>query len=97
MDQLIDEHLERMAELARADRRNGCYRRGLLTEVGMIELHAPRTRTFSALAMGAVSGRSDPARADGELGAPRGRKSIQRRWNARVCAAGGVYRSIASS
>jgi hypothetical protein len=27
MDQLIDEHLERMAELGRADRRNGCYRR----------------------------------------------------------------------
>ena len=26
-DQLIDEHLERMAELGQADRRNGCYRR----------------------------------------------------------------------
>jgi hypothetical protein len=25
MDQLIDEQLERMAELGRADRRNGCY------------------------------------------------------------------------
>jgi hypothetical protein len=32
MDQLIDEHLERMAELGQADRRNGCYRRHLLTE-----------------------------------------------------------------
>jgi putative transposase len=49
MDQLIDEHLERMAELGEADRRNGCYRRWLLTELGMIELHVPRTRTFSAL------------------------------------------------
>jgi putative transposase len=49
MDQLIDAHLEHMAELGRADRRNGCYRRWLLTELGMIELHVPRTRTFSAL------------------------------------------------
>jgi putative transposase len=49
MDQLIDEHLERMAELGQADRRNGCYRRWLLTELGDIELHVPRTRTFSAL------------------------------------------------
>ena len=49
MGQLIDEHLERMAELGQADRRNGCYARWLLTELGMIELHVPRTRTFSAL------------------------------------------------
>jgi hypothetical protein len=27
MDQLVDAHLERMAELGEADRRNGCYRR----------------------------------------------------------------------
>jgi transposase-like protein len=49
MDQLIDDHLERMAELGRADRRNGCYHRHLLTELGDIELHVPRTRTCSAL------------------------------------------------
>jgi putative transposase len=49
MDQLIDAHLERMAELGQADRRNGCYTRWLLTELGAIELHVPRTRTFSAL------------------------------------------------
>jgi putative transposase len=49
MDQLIDEHLERAAELGQADRRNGCYRRHLLTELGDIELAVPRTRTFSAL------------------------------------------------
>jgi len=49
MDQLIDDHLERMAELGEADRRNGSYRRHLLTELGEIELAVPRTRTFSAL------------------------------------------------
>jgi putative transposase len=49
MDQLIDEHLERIAELGQADRRNGCYRRWLLTELGDIELAVPRTRTFSVL------------------------------------------------
>jgi putative transposase len=49
MDQVIDQHLERMAELGQADRRNGYYARWLLTELGMIELHVPRTRTFSAL------------------------------------------------
>ena len=49
MDQLIDEHLERMAEIGEADRRNGCYTRWLLTELGDIELHVPRTRTCSAL------------------------------------------------
>jgi putative transposase len=49
MDQLIDEHLERMADLGQADRRNGCYRRWLLTELGDLELAVPRTRTFSAL------------------------------------------------
>ena len=49
MGQLIDGHLERMAELGQADRRNGCYRRHLLTELGDLELAVPRTRTFSAL------------------------------------------------
>ena len=49
MAETIDRHLERMAEVGAADRRNGCYMRWLLTELGMIELHVPRTRTFSAL------------------------------------------------
>jgi transposase-like protein len=49
MGALIDLHLERMAELGQADRRSGCYPRWLLTELGLIELHVPRTRTFSAL------------------------------------------------
>ena len=49
MAETIDRHLERMAEVGEADRRNGAYTRWLLTELGMIELHVPRTRTFSAL------------------------------------------------
>jgi transposase-like protein len=49
MDALIDAHLERMAGLGQADRRNGCYTRWLLTELGAVELAVPRTRTFSAL------------------------------------------------
>jgi len=44
----IDRHLERMAELGEADRRNGCYGRHLLTALGSIELAVPRTRSFSA-------------------------------------------------
>jgi putative transposase len=47
----IDVHLERMAALGGADRRNGRYVRHLLTELGEIELCVPRTRTFSALAV----------------------------------------------
>jgi putative transposase len=49
MAETIDRHLERMAERGAADRRNGAYPRWLLTELGMIELHVPRTRTMSAL------------------------------------------------
>jgi putative transposase len=48
-DRVIDLHLARLAELGQADRRNGCYTRWLLTELGAIELHVPRTRTFGAL------------------------------------------------
>ena len=47
MDQTIDEHLDRMAALDIADRRNGCYSRHLLTEFGDIELAVPRTRRFA--------------------------------------------------
>ena len=45
----IDRHLEHIVERGETDRRNGCYRRWLLTELGRIELAVPRTRTFSAL------------------------------------------------
>jgi putative transposase len=44
----IDRHLERMAALGGADRRNGGYGRRLLTALGAIDLCVPRTRRFSA-------------------------------------------------
>ena len=49
METAIDWHLAGMGERGEADRRNGCYRRWLMTELGEIELAVPRTRTFSAL------------------------------------------------
>jgi putative transposase len=49
MAETIDRHLEGMAVRGEADRRNGSYTRWLLTELGLLELHVPRTRTFSAL------------------------------------------------
>jgi transposase-like protein len=51
MDAAIDRHLAEMAACQEADRRNGSYRRHLLTELGEIELAVPRTRTFSALSV----------------------------------------------
>jgi transposase-like protein len=45
----IDRHLADMAARGAADRRNGSYRRWLMTELGEIELSVPRTRSFSAL------------------------------------------------
>ncbi len=47
----IDEHLELMAARDQADRRNGSYRRHLLTELGDIELAVPRTRRFAPIAV----------------------------------------------
>lgn len=49
MAQAIDAHLERMAALDQADRRNGSYPRHLLTELGDIELAVPRTRRFAPI------------------------------------------------
>lgn len=43
----VDAHLLRCAERGEADRRNGTYRRRILTELGDIELSVPRTRTWS--------------------------------------------------
>ncbi len=51
MGHAIDEHLDRMAALDQADRRNGSYRRHLLTELGEIELAVPRTRRFASIAV----------------------------------------------
>ncbi len=50
MDRAIDEHLDRMAVLDQADRRNGSYPRHLLTELGDMELAVPRTRWFAPVA-----------------------------------------------
>jgi transposase-like protein len=49
MAQAIDQHLDWMAALDVADRRNGCYARHLLTELGDIELAVPRSRRFAPI------------------------------------------------
>jgi transposase-like protein len=43
----IDRYLDQLEADAAADRRNGYYRRHLLTELGDIELSVPRTRRYS--------------------------------------------------
>ena len=43
----VDRHLEQLGADETADRRNGSYRRHLLTELGDIELCVPRTRRYS--------------------------------------------------
>jgi transposase-like protein len=47
MAQAIDVHLDRLGTDDAADRRNGSYRRHLLTELGDIELNVPRTRRYT--------------------------------------------------
>ena len=47
----VDAHLLRGAERGAADRRNGTYRRRILTELGDIELSVPRTRTYSPVSV----------------------------------------------
>jgi transposase-like protein len=49
MDDAVDRQLAAADVRGEADRRNGCYHRQLLTELGDIELSVPRTRRFSAL------------------------------------------------
>lgn len=43
----VERHLDQLAADDAADRRNGYYRRHLLTELGDIELQVPRTRRYS--------------------------------------------------
>jgi putative transposase len=43
----VDRHLDQLTADDAADRRNGYYRRHLLTELGDIELNVPRTRRYS--------------------------------------------------
>jgi len=47
MEEAVDAWLDGLGFDEEADRRNGCYRRHLLTELGDIELAVPRTRRFS--------------------------------------------------
>jgi putative transposase len=49
MARQIGRHLEEMESRGIEDRRNGSYPRNLLTGMGNIEIHVPRTRTFSAV------------------------------------------------
>jgi transposase-like protein len=53
------EYLERVTLLGGSDRRNGSYRRHLLTVLGDIELSVPRTRTFSARSVVAAYARRE--------------------------------------
>ena len=45
----VDRHLDQLDADDAADRRNGYYRRHLLTELGDIELQVPRTRRYSPI------------------------------------------------
>jgi len=47
MQERISFYLDEMARLGESDRRNGSFSRHLVTELGDIELHVPRTRHFS--------------------------------------------------
>jgi transposase-like protein len=51
LHEAVDAHLLRVAERGEADRRNGSYRRRILSELGDIELIVPRTRTYSPVAV----------------------------------------------
>jgi transposase-like protein len=46
MAEAVDGWLDALGIEDQADRRNGCYRRGLLSELGDIELCVPRTRRY---------------------------------------------------
>lgn len=49
MKNAVDAYLEHLSAQEISDRRNGSYRRHLLTELGDIELQVPRTRTFNPI------------------------------------------------
>lgn len=49
MKNAVDAYLEDLSRQEVPDRRNGSYRRHLLTELGDIELQVPRTRTFNPI------------------------------------------------
>lgn len=49
MKNAVEAYLEHLSAQEISDRRNGSYRRHLLTELGDIELQVPRTRTFNPI------------------------------------------------
>lgn len=51
MHNAIDQHLEYFRGMKVSDRRNGSYRRHLLTEMGNLELNVPRTRQYNPVAI----------------------------------------------
>ena len=53
----IDMHLKEIASRGGSDRRNGAFSRHLLTELGDIELHVPRTRRMSGVEVVRAYGR----------------------------------------
>ena len=56
MNDRIDRYLEETGR-SLSDRRNGCFSRHLLTELGDIEIHVPRTRYLSAVEVVRAYGR----------------------------------------
>ena len=51
MHNTLDAYLSQVRDRGLVDRRNGSYPRHLLTELGDLELHIPRTRTASAISV----------------------------------------------
>lgn len=50
LERRVDEYLEQVRAVEASDRRNGCYRRHLLTSLGDVEIEVPRTRLFNPVA-----------------------------------------------
>jgi Transposase, Mutator family len=60
----VDRHLEGLEAEDAADRRNGYYRRSLMTELGDIELSVPRTRRYCSTEVVRAYARRSPDRSD---------------------------------
>jgi transposase-like protein len=56
----VRQYLEDLSRRGATDRRNGHYRRWLLTALGALELRVPRTRTFSAVRVLTAYARREP-------------------------------------
>jgi transposase-like protein len=60
MHGLVGNRIAELAAAGLADRRNGSYRRELLTTLGVIELQVPRSRTFSPTGVLRADARREP-------------------------------------